>query len=310
MTTATTRARNGSTRVKQRRQLEPALTRLAQQINEAHLDAERHIHSSLERARRAGTLLNEVKHLLPHGEFMPWVERSCAFSQPTANLYMKLAREWDRLGNSQRVRNLSLREAAHVLYESDDLPQMRGAVPPTPQQASDLVDAGLLEPAELDGLSPVQAHTLIVEVREADLTFCHESWVERIAKTTDVTERRTLEEGMKRHLMDRVLLRLWVREAVNQLHAGTITHLAIRGLVRMDLRFQRLLSARKGEDGTALGRLVKALVALREAADDIHAFSHELPDTWRLSLLWWDSFSIRVEGQRLIVESSGKEWMK
>ena len=64
---------------------------------------------SLTHARAAGLLLLEAKEGMAHGTFMKWVQRECQFSHSTANLYMRIAREWDQIeGNSQSIANLSL----------------------------------------------------------------------------------------------------------------------------------------------------------------------------------------------------------
>lgn len=93
----------------------PTLSRLAQQINRAHQAHERLLCESLTHARRAGQLLIEVKGQLPHGQFGPWITQHCPFRQSTANLYMQVAREWDRIADSQRVGTLSLRAFSKLL---------------------------------------------------------------------------------------------------------------------------------------------------------------------------------------------------
>jgi hypothetical protein len=46
---------------------------------------------------------------MAHKTFMPWVRQCCEFSHSTANLYMRIAREWARIeANSERIANLSL----------------------------------------------------------------------------------------------------------------------------------------------------------------------------------------------------------
>ena len=63
-----------------------------------------------------GRRMVEVKEMLPHGEFMGWVEENTGYSQSTANNFMRLFAEYgDRQGslfgaevNSQTFANLPL----------------------------------------------------------------------------------------------------------------------------------------------------------------------------------------------------------
>lgn len=41
-----------------------------------------------------GRKLNEMKQLLPHGEFMPYIEANCGFKQRMANQFMRIAAEY------------------------------------------------------------------------------------------------------------------------------------------------------------------------------------------------------------------------
>jgi hypothetical protein len=119
-----------------------SLDELAREIGEEHHKAEQCVTQSLEHARMAGLKLIAAKKKLEHGEFMPWVKTQCAFDHSTANLYMKIARDWATLelkANSERVRNLSLRQAAKLVYMSDE--QAEEAVSPKddapPEEPSD-----------------------------------------------------------------------------------------------------------------------------------------------------------------------------
>jgi hypothetical protein len=107
---------------------EDALTlpTLATEINTAHHECEAHARAALESARRCGELLLLARAQVPHGEWLPWLEANCTVSERTAQVYMRIAREWGRLagGNPQRVADLSLREAVSLLAE----PRPREAV--------------------------------------------------------------------------------------------------------------------------------------------------------------------------------------
>lgn len=68
----------------------PEITRLHAEIVDA-------LRSSLEKALRIGEFLTEQKAALPHGEFGPWVAANLPFSDRTAQRYMRLHRERDRI---------------------------------------------------------------------------------------------------------------------------------------------------------------------------------------------------------------------
>ena len=39
---------------------------------------------------RIGAMLNEVKRMLPHGKFTPWIKENCRFGQHQASVYMRV----------------------------------------------------------------------------------------------------------------------------------------------------------------------------------------------------------------------------
>jgi hypothetical protein len=106
--------------------LEAALThvvpeQVAREINDEHRAVGVAMRDSIAHARRAGDLLLDVKDKLPHGAFMEWVERHCEFAHRTATMYMRVAREWDRIAtmvNWQSVANLGIAALDQSLSES------------------------------------------------------------------------------------------------------------------------------------------------------------------------------------------------
>ena len=83
--------------------------RLAFRIKIEHAAIRRGIRDALTHAQTAGVLLLKAKGEMAHKTFMPWVRQCCEFSHSTANLYMRIAREWARIeANSERIANLSL----------------------------------------------------------------------------------------------------------------------------------------------------------------------------------------------------------
>jgi len=72
--------------------------------------------STLEKAIRIGQLLTEQKQNLRHGEFTSWVENNLPFSDRTAQIYMRLYSERDRL-KTEAVSVLNLKSAYRLLIE-------------------------------------------------------------------------------------------------------------------------------------------------------------------------------------------------
>src|SRR5262245_43644203 len=71
------------------------LARVAAEINAAHARVERAMRNAAEDARAAGKMLIGVKAKLPHGAWLPWLRANLTLSERTAQVYMKLARNWD-----------------------------------------------------------------------------------------------------------------------------------------------------------------------------------------------------------------------
>lgn len=90
---------------------------LAIQINDAHSAARQSMRDAVEHAVKAGELLAAAKEQIGHGRWLSWVGEHCEFSARTAQAYMRLARQWPALRNTQRVADLPLREALIQLAE-------------------------------------------------------------------------------------------------------------------------------------------------------------------------------------------------
>lgn len=117
-------------------------------INREHLEIVKEQRRSLERARRIGELLNDLKPRVGHGNWKEYVERFFVFTPRTAQLYMKLARGWDDLERvyaekSATLAHLSLQGAMYVLthgrpYEDEgvaDKPEKKKREPaPKPKE--------------------------------------------------------------------------------------------------------------------------------------------------------------------------------
>jgi hypothetical protein len=115
--------------------IEPApeirLATLAADINREHAACATALQTTLRHAIRAGELLAEAKALLPHGQWLPWLEAHFAGSERSAQAYMRVAREWPRLAaeNPQHVADLSYRDALRDLAAPSLAPLFSSASP-------------------------------------------------------------------------------------------------------------------------------------------------------------------------------------
>jgi len=69
----------------------------ADRINELHRQIESKIRTAVDDAIELGRLLTVQKEKLEHGEFLPWLEGNCTFSQQSASNYMRLYQHHDKL---------------------------------------------------------------------------------------------------------------------------------------------------------------------------------------------------------------------
>ena len=63
---------------------------LSKELNELHKNIEGKLRSTVQNAIRVGELLTQAKDDLPHGEFLPWIEKNCIFKRITAFNYMRV----------------------------------------------------------------------------------------------------------------------------------------------------------------------------------------------------------------------------
>jgi hypothetical protein len=88
----------------------PDLNTLAAAVRDAHSAVEAAARNVFEHAVKAGTALLAAKERLRHGDWLPWVERSCEIEKRTAQRYMQIAGARDELtANASRATHLSLR---------------------------------------------------------------------------------------------------------------------------------------------------------------------------------------------------------
>jgi hypothetical protein len=94
-----------------------SLDGLANAINQEHRACEQAMRSTLGHARRAGELLMFAKTGVKYGAWEAWLKDNFEGKIRTAQGYMKVYREWDKLEETQRVAELSLRGALKELSE-------------------------------------------------------------------------------------------------------------------------------------------------------------------------------------------------
>ena len=80
------------------------LGKIAEQINECHGAISSNLRASLESALEAGQLLQKAKERLPHGQWLPWIADNLTLPQRTVQMYMRVARNWPRVGRQIRNR--------------------------------------------------------------------------------------------------------------------------------------------------------------------------------------------------------------
>lgn len=139
------------------------LDQLAEDINQAHREAEQALNTGLAHAFRCGELLAEAKTQCKHGEWIPWLEENFDSSARTAQNYMKLAARRVELeagmeANTQPVSHLGVKEALKLTAE------------PKPQTCIEAF-SGLLDEDVLDAI-PELSPDVILRGFEEDSHDC------------------------------------------------------------------------------------------------------------------------------------------
>lgn len=91
---------------------------LARRINDEHHQCAEAARSTLDHALNAGALLAQAKVQVVHGQWGNWLRDHCTVSERTAQLYMKLAREWPawlEAHKSATIADLSMTQAVALL---------------------------------------------------------------------------------------------------------------------------------------------------------------------------------------------------
>jgi len=90
---------------------------ISTEINTAHNKVVEACRASVGHAMKAGELLIQAKSMVAHGEWQNWLEDNCTVSERTAQVYMKLSRDFPKLDESkaQHVADLPLRDAMNAV---------------------------------------------------------------------------------------------------------------------------------------------------------------------------------------------------
>jgi hypothetical protein len=90
---------------------------LVDRINAAHEEVKNSVRSGIGLMIKVGDLLLQAKAGLAHGSFLDWVGEHCTCTPRTAQLYMKLAKDKDKLlqSNTKGISHLTLTEAMKML---------------------------------------------------------------------------------------------------------------------------------------------------------------------------------------------------
>ncbi len=98
---------------------ELSISELAAAINREHQLCQGAYKASLLHARRTGELLLEAKFKIPYGSWLSWLKENCPkIPERTAQAYMQVVREWERIERSATVADLGLKDAIELISES------------------------------------------------------------------------------------------------------------------------------------------------------------------------------------------------
>ncbi len=86
-----------------------SLADLGTEINDTHAQAMLHAGEAMNHALRCGDLLIKAKATVQHGHWLPWLRQNIAFSERTAQGYMRIAERYSRLQIRDSVADLSVR---------------------------------------------------------------------------------------------------------------------------------------------------------------------------------------------------------
>ncbi len=92
-----------------------SLADLGTEINDTHAQAMLHAGAAMNHALRCGDLLIKAKGTVQHGHWLPWLRENIAFSERTAQGYMRIAQRYSSLQKRDSVADLSVRRVLEEL---------------------------------------------------------------------------------------------------------------------------------------------------------------------------------------------------
>jgi hypothetical protein len=197
----------------------PTLEERARRANEKHHAAEANMTEGIRCAVQAGEELNKAKKEVRRGSWGRWIEENLQFSHAKANLYMRMAKVWPTLPESKRVRIMTIRQAARMVYGAD-----KDANPDKlRQEVRRVLKRVGIGPKELRGLPPKQRQVLGDEVLMLYRDLCDEACL-------DPDRPRGAPEPVL--LLDWKAVRWFTRETIKALRNGAIGHKTIRRKLR------------------------------------------------------------------------------
>lgn len=132
------------------------LKKLAARINDEHAACEKALEQSVLHALSAGRALLEAKASAGHGNWLPWLKENVAFTERTAQTYMRLAIGWPTIeANTKRAAYLSIREALSLLGPEEDEPADNTPTPAAPAEDTGPILFGI--PLGVTRLAPIDS---------------------------------------------------------------------------------------------------------------------------------------------------------
>jgi len=117
-------------------ELEKLKLTVVEQINAEHHACEAAVRAALKHAIRCGVLLEEQKAVVPHGEWLAWLNENFDGSARVAQTYMRLSR------NRQQVEELAKAQTSAHLSIDGALRALASPREPAALEAPDEADAG------------------------------------------------------------------------------------------------------------------------------------------------------------------------
>jgi hypothetical protein len=153
---------------------------LASHIRQEHELCEKAARQSLVHAAEAGRLLDAAKEQCGHGGFAKWLAENFPASERTAQTYMRIHRNWDKLeSKAQRVADLSLRQAMAILSRPPLIidPEFAALLPACSPEEDKRLEESILKYGCLTAIIVWKGHNIILDGHRR-YKICQEQGVE------------------------------------------------------------------------------------------------------------------------------------